>query len=191
MESAVPLNLHTIIVSLRPTRRGPIVARWFHDYATANSPFEEKLVDLADFKLPIYDEPEHPRLQHYVHEHTKRWSESVASADAFVFVTPEYNFGPPPYFLNAVTYLGPEWAYKPAGFVSYGGISGGLRSVQMEKLVLTTLKVVPMVEAVSVPNFSQHIKDDRFHPTELMVDGAKNLLAELHRWAEALKPLRK
>jgi NAD(P)H-dependent FMN reductase len=114
----------------------------------------------------------------------------VERADAFVFVTPEYNYGPPPSFLNMMSYLSREWAYKPAGFVSYGGISGGLRAVQVEKLTLTTLKIMPIPEAVSVPNFAQHIKDDIFHPTDMMVDGAKNLLSELYRWAEALKPLR-
>ena len=53
--------------------------------------FEAALVDLAEFNLPIYDEPKHPVLQQYEHEHTKRWSASVSAADAFVFVTPEYN----------------------------------------------------------------------------------------------------
>jgi NAD(P)H-dependent FMN reductase len=189
-EMTVALKLQTIIVSTRPGRKGPPVARWFHDYATANSPFDAELVDLADFDLPVFDEPEHPRFRKYVHEHTRKWSESVEGADAFVFVTPEYNFGPPPSFLNAVTYLSQEWAYKPAGFVSYGGVSGGLRGVQMEKLTLTTLKVVPVPEAVSVQFFAQLIENGVFKPTDLMVDGAKNLLSELHRWATALKGLR-
>jgi NAD(P)H-dependent FMN reductase len=184
------LNLHTIIVSTRPGRKGPIVARWFHDYAVANGRFKASLVDLAEFGLPVFDEPEHPRLRKYVNDHTRRWSESVEKADAFVFVTPEYNYGPPPSFFNAMSYLSQEWAYKPAAFVSYGGLSGGLRSVQIEKLTLTTLKMMPIPEAVAVPFFAQYIRNDVFEPTELMVDGAKNVLSELHRWAEALKALR-
>ncbi len=184
------LKLQTIIVSTRPGRKGPAVAKWFHDYAAGNGSFDAELVDLAEAGLPVYDEPEHPRLRKYIHDHTKDWSKSVDSADAFVFVTPEYNFGPPPSFINMMSYLSHEWAYKPAGFVSYGGLSGGLRAVQLEKLTLTTLKMMPIPEAVAVPMFAQHIKDDVFQPTDMMVDGAKNMIAELHRWATALKTMR-
>ncbi len=140
------LNLHTIIVSTRPSRKGPLVARWFHDYAVANGRFNASLIDLTAFDLPVFDEPEHPRLRKYVKDHTRRWSASVESADAFVFVTPEYNYGPPPSFFNAMSYLSGEWAYKPAAFVSYGGISGGLRAAQIEKLTMTTLKMMPIPE---------------------------------------------
>ena len=76
----------------------------------------------------------HPRLQEYQHAHTKRWAESVNSADAFAFVTPEYNYGPSPALVNALNYVYVEWNYKPGGFVSYGGVSGGLRAVQAVKL---------------------------------------------------------
>src|SRR3546814_1428758 len=82
----------------------------------------------------------HPRLGKYQHEHTRRWSESVAAADAFALVTPEYNFGPTPALLNALNYVYTEWNYKPAAFVSYGGVSGGIRAVQLTKPVLCTLK---------------------------------------------------
>ena len=88
------LKLNVITASTRPGRVGPLVAEWFADYARAESAFEVEAVDLATFALPIYDEPNHPRLQQYEHEHTRRWSRSVASADAYVFVMPEYNFGP-------------------------------------------------------------------------------------------------
>lgn len=185
------LRLHTIIVSTRPTRVGPVFGEWFHGLAKEHGRFDAHLVDLAAFNLPLLDEPKHPRLQDYQHAHTRAWSESVAAADAFVFVTPEYNYGPPPTFVNAVDYLFKEWACKPAGFVSYGGVSGGLRAVQAEKPILTTVKVMPLPEAVSIPNFAQHLDAERrFKPTELMAGGATAMLDELHRWAVALKPLR-
>src|SRR5699024_2482249 len=110
------LTLHTIICSTRPGRIGPAVGDWFHGVAVAHGGFEAVRVDLADFNLPIFDEPKHPRLQQYQHDHTKRWSESVAAADAFVFVTPEYNFNPPPSLVNALDYLSLEWNYKPCAF---------------------------------------------------------------------------
>lgn len=185
------LRLHTITISTRPGRVGPIFAEWFNGIAKEHGKFDARLVDLADFELPVFDEPRHPRMQEYAHAHTKAWSESVDAADAFVFVTPEHNYGLPASFVNAVSYLAREWNYKPAGFVSYGGISGGLRAVQMEKPILTTLKIMPIPEAVAIPGFAQYLDENRnFNPTELMTDGAKVMLDELHRWAEALRPLR-
>ncbi|WP_421931535.1 NADPH-dependent FMN reductase [Phenylobacterium sp.] len=186
----MPLKLHTIICSTRPTRLGPKVAAWFDTIAQAHAGFEAVLVDLADFNLPVFDEPKHPRLRDYVHDHTKAWSASVAAADAFVFVTPEYNYGPPPSFTNAVNYLVHEWAYKPAAFVSYGGASGGLRSVQMEKLLLTSVKVMPIPEGVALPMFNQHLGEDGFKPPELQDKAAVAMLTELARWGEAMKGLR-
>jgi NAD(P)H-dependent FMN reductase len=140
--------------------------------------------------LPIFDESKHPRLRQYEHQHTKRWSESVEAADAFVFVTPEYNFGPPPPLLNALNYLYVEWNYKAAGFVSYGGLSGGLRAVQVEKLTLTTLRMVPIVEAVSIPMVSHHLEEGKFKPTDAHVSAANVMLNELVRWTDALRHLR-
>jgi NAD(P)H-dependent FMN reductase len=186
------LKLNVITVSTRPTRVGPAVSKWFAEFAasTAGDKFEVELVDLAAFDLPVFDEPKHPRFGEYEHEHTRAWSRSVAAADAFVFVTPEYNYGPPPSFLNAVTYLSKEWQYKPAAFVSYGGVGAGLRGAQIEKLVLTTMKVVPLFEAVPIPFVAQHLEDGVFKAKEIHVESAKLLLPELAKWAAALKPMR-
>ena len=88
--------LQIVVVSTRQGRLGPAVAHWFHQHAQGFDGFELELVDLADVNLPLLDEPHHPRLANYQHEHTKRWSAIVSRADAFVFVTPEYNFTMPP-----------------------------------------------------------------------------------------------
>jgi NAD(P)H-dependent FMN reductase len=150
-----------------------------------------ELVDLAEVNLPLMDEPAHPRLQLYEHAHTRAWSARVAAADAFVFVTPEYNYGVPPSLVNALDYLVQEWAYKPCAFVSYGGVSGGTRSVQMAKQIVTTLKMMPMQEAVAIPFFAQYIDEQGlFVPPESHEHAAEVMLKELHRWTAALKPLR-
>jgi len=184
------LRLHTLICSTRPTRVGPAVAKWFHDFAVKDGSFDAHLVDLKDFNLPVFDEPKHPRLGEYEHEHTRRWAESVSAADAFVFVAPEYNYNPSPALVNALTYLSNEWNYKPAGFVSYGGISGGMRAAQETKPLLTTLRMVPVLEAVVVPMFQTMIKDGTFTPNEMMEQGGTAMLKELHRVSDALKGLR-
>jgi NAD(P)H-dependent FMN reductase len=184
------LTLATIICSTRPGRVGPAVATWFHAAAQAHGGFDARLVDLAEIGLPLYDEPNHPRLKQYTKDHTKRWSAAVEAADAFVFVTPEYNFSPPPSLVNALDFLYSEWGYKPAGFVSYGGVSGGLRAVQAAKPIMTTLKIMPLPEQVMVPMVAQHVKDGAFQPSEVHATSAKTMLDELARWAAALKPLR-
>lgn len=185
-------KLHIIIASTRPGRVGPAIARWFEGYAKGHGGFDVELVDLADFALPVYDEPQHPRLQNYQHEHTKRWSASVAAADAYVFVTPEYNYGMTPALLNALNYVYLEWNYKPAAFVSYGGLSGGVRGVEAAKHVMTTLKMAPLFDQVTIPGFPQFIDKETgvFTPNDLMLKSAKDTLDELKRWAVALKPMR-
>jgi NAD(P)H-dependent FMN reductase len=183
-------NLHIVVASTRPGRAGLPIGTWFHAFAQAHGKFEAKLVDLGEVGLPLIDEPHHPNLRQYTKEHTKAWSASVAAADAFVFVTPEYNYATPPALLNAFDYLFHEWHYKPAGLLSYGGLSAGLRAAQMTKLVVSALKMVPLSESVAIPFFRQHFKDDVFTPTEGHEKSATVMLDELLRWTNALKVLR-
>jgi NAD(P)H-dependent FMN reductase len=184
-------KLNVIIGSTRPTRAGPAVARWVAEVAREHAAFDVELVDLAEFNLPLLDEPAHPATQHYEHEATKQWSASVASADAFLFVSPEYDYFPPASVVNAVQVLLREWVYKPAGIVSYGGISGGLRGAQMLRQLLSNVNVHALPQVVPVPMFSQFIGDDgSFLPNEPTKDGLNGLLSELHKWAVALKTIR-
>jgi len=184
------LRLNVVIASTRPGRVGAAVGTWFYEFAREHSNFDVRWVDLVDFDLPIFDEPHHPRLQNYQHEHTRRWAASVDEADAYVFVVPEYNYGPTPALLNALNYVYKEWNYKPAAFVSYGGVSGGIRSVQATKLTLTTLKVVPLMEQVMVPMVGQHLVEGAFQAEKVHQESAVAMLDELHRWASALEPMR-
>ncbi len=183
--------LQIFTVSTRDERKGPAVAAWVETQAREHGAFDLEMVDLAAVELPLVNEPRHPRLRQYQHEHTKRWSASVDRADAFVFVTPEYNYGTPPSLLNALDYLLHEWAYKPAGFVSYGGVSGGTRAVQMAKLVVTTLKMMPIPEAVSIPFFTRSFDAvGVFVPDAGHAKAAATMLDELARWTKALEGLR-
>ncbi len=184
-------NLHVILCSTRPHRAGEPVAKWFLDHARAHGKFTSRLVDLREIALPMLDEPKHPRLGQYVHEHTKRWSAIVTEADAFVIVTPEYNFSAPASLINAISFLSKEWAYKPAGFVSYGGVSAGTRAAQMAKAVLATMKVVALPEAVSIPFVQKQISEDQlFTGGGDQAAPATAMLDELLRWTNALAVLR-
>jgi NAD(P)H-dependent FMN reductase len=184
-------KLLIIFASTRPSRAGQPVCEWFAERARAHGGFDVEIADLADINLPFMDEPEHPRLRRYVHQHTKDWSALVDGADAFAIVTPEYNYGMLAPLKNALDFLNHEWAYKPVGFVSYGGVAAGTRGVQMAKQVVTTLKMTPLFEAVSIPFFTQFIgEDDVLTPNDIMTQSADAMLDELVRMEEALRPLR-
>ncbi|AKV04748.1 putative reductase [Labilithrix luteola] len=167
------------------------VGQWFVEHAKGHGKFEVELVDLKEVGLPLIDEPKHPRLGQYEHEHTRRWSATVSASDAFVFVTPEYNYSSAPALLNALDFLYTEWLYKPCGFVSYGGVSGGLRSVQMTKLIVTSLKMVPLPEGVSIPFVAKHVDEQQKFKSDDHIDKSANvMLDELIRWTNAMKVLR-
>ncbi|WP_406465963.1 NADPH-dependent FMN reductase [Streptomyces sp. NBC_00111] len=185
-------KLEIIVASTRPGRVGPSVARWIESQAATQGGFDEiEVVDLAEVNLPFMNEPHHPRLGRYTHQHTRDWSAKVAEADAFVFVMPEYNYGYNAELKNAIDYLHNEWKYKPVGLVSYGGVSAGTRAAQMIKQVVTTLKMTPVFEAVSIPFVQQFIDDDqRLLPNDVMTSSAKAMLDELVRFTDALRPLR-
>jgi NAD(P)H-dependent FMN reductase len=128
------------------------VGRWVEAEAKRHAGFTNiELVDLAVWNLPFMNEPHHPRLGQYVHQHTRDWSTKIAETDAFVFAMPEYNFGYNAPLKNAIDYLHTEWLYKPVGFASYGGVSAGTRAVQMIKQIVTAVKMVAVYEAVSIP----------------------------------------
>ena len=117
-----------VIASTRPGRVGLPVGRWFEDRARAHGGFRVTVADLAELRLPLVDEPNHPRLRKYTQPHTRKWSEIVDAADAFAFVMPEYNYSFTAPLKNAIDYLHQEWQYKPVGLVSYGGVSAGTRA---------------------------------------------------------------
>jgi NAD(P)H-dependent FMN reductase len=187
---ALPV-LTVIIASTRPGRAGLPIAEWFTDRAKRQGDFEVRVADLAQINLPFMDEPNHPRLRQYTHQHTKDWSARIDESDAFVIVTPEYNYGYPAALKNAIDYLHQEWQDKPVGFVSYGGVAAGTRAVQQLKQVVTTLKLVPVVESVNIPFHAQFIDEDgAVRPNEIMEHAADAMLDELARTQGALGTLR-
>lgn len=185
-------KLGVVVASVREGRAGLAIAEWFIERARAHGGFDVTLIDLKTVKLPLLEEPNHPRLQKYQLDTTKAWSAIVAPMDAFVFVTAEYNYSTPPALVNALDHLYAEWNYKPAGLVSYGGISGGMRAVQMLKLTLLGLKMMPVNEAVPIPFYSQMMDKETgtFKPAEAFEKAAVTMLDELKRWTAALAVLR-
>jgi NAD(P)H-dependent FMN reductase len=183
-------RLLIVIASTRPGRVGLPVGEWFAGRAQDHGGFDVETVDLAELALPLFDEPKHPRLREYVHPHTIAWSEVVDRADAVVFVTPEYNHGYPATLKNAIDYLHQEWAHKPVGFVSYGGVAAGTRAVQQLKPVVAAVRMLPVTDAVNIPFVANVVKDGEVQANEVMLEAADALLDELLDAERALRPRR-
>ncbi|HYD11065.1 MAG TPA: NAD(P)H-dependent oxidoreductase [Acidimicrobiales bacterium] len=181
--------LQVIVASTRPGRVGRAVGEWFAGEAETEGTFDVELVDLAEVALPFFDEPKHPRLREYEHDHTKRWSATIERADAFAFVMPEYNFGYTAPLKNAIDFLWHEWNDKAVVLVGYGGVSAGTRAMQTIKPTLTSVKLHAVAE-VPIPFVTKVIDGGTVTPNEAMRNGARAAIAELARVDEALAKLR-
>jgi NAD(P)H-dependent FMN reductase len=182
--------LQIVVASTRPGRVGRPVADWFETQAKQHAAFQVEVIDLAEVNLPFFDEPRHPRLGDYAHDHTKAWSKTVIRGDAYVFVTPEYNYGFNAVLNNALDYLSSEWAFKPALIVSYGGVSAGTLAAQMLKQVLAALRMI-VAGDVNIPFVSQLQKaDGSIDANGILNQSAQTMLDELLRVAERTTSLR-
>jgi len=136
------MKVQIIIGSVRPGRVGPQIAHWVNDNLPKDAGIDYEIVDIADWKLPLFDEPIHPSKSDYQHDHTKAWSAKIKQADGYILVTPEYNAGYPASFKNAIDYLYHEWRDKPVMIASYG-VAGGTRSSAQLRQVAEQLKMRP------------------------------------------------
>ncbi len=178
-----------IIGSTRPGRKAEAVARWVLDNAAGRSGAAYELVDIAEFDLPLLDEPVPPSMGKYTKPHTKAWSERIASFDGYVFVTPEYNHATSGALKNAIDFLYKEWNDKAAGFVGYGS-AGGVRAVENLRLVMGELQVADVRVAVALSLRTDFEKYTTFKPEPHQVGSLHAMLDQVVAWAGALKGLR-
>lgn len=190
MPQTGPLNLAVIVGSTRGGRFGPTVAAWFAAEAGRRPGLGLDVVDLAETALPevLLADGAGPSE---VPEPVRRLGERLDRADAFVIVTPEYNRSFPASLKTAIDWYVDEWQAKPVGFVSYGGISGGLRAVEHLRQVFAELHAVTVRNTVSF-----HCCRDRFDDHGRPIDAAgcraaaESLLDQLTWWARALRDAR-
>ncbi|MET0417575.1 MAG: NAD(P)H-dependent oxidoreductase [Actinoplanes sp.] len=195
------IRIAVILGSTRPGRRGATVAEWVRQAANRHKGIESgaagvEVVDLADFGLPLLDEPVPAIFGEYSHAHTQRWAATIGSYDGFIFVTPEYNHAVPAALKNAIDFLFAEWNNKAAGFVSYG-VHGGTRAVEQLRLAMAELGVADVRSQVALSVFTdfQSAEQDITDPGVCVPAGhhestLHELLDELIAWSAALKPLR-
>ena len=181
--SSNPIRLMVVVGSVRPGRAGLSVALWVHEHTTQIGGFDIDFVDLAELNLPFMNEPKHPKFQEYRHRHTIAWAERVEATDAFLFVTPEYNYSYSPALKNALDYLHYEWAGKPVGLVSYGGLAGGTRGVAALRPVLSALGMAGVESNIEIPYVARQIDDGFFQPTDRQVGKLTLMLSQLGRKA--------
>ncbi|HJX44535.1 MAG TPA: NAD(P)H-dependent oxidoreductase, partial [Geodermatophilus sp.] len=172
--SASPIRIALIVGSTREGRFGPTVADWFASRAALHDGVAVELLDLARIDVP-----------------SAAFGERIAAADAFVVVTPEYNHSFPGPLKAAIDGVREEWSAKPVGFVSYGGVSGGLRAVEALRPVFAELHAVSIRETVSFASYWELFDGAGELEDARGPDGAATVLLEqLVWWAHALRDAR-
>lgn len=183
------LKIAIILGSTRPNRVGAIVAEWVNGLAAKRDDAEFELVDVAELGLPFLDEELPPAVGPYARQHTRDWAAKVASFDAFVFVTPEYNHSVPASLKNAVDFVYAEWADKAAGFVSYG-TAGGIRAVEHLRLILAELQVATVRTQLALNSYTDFENFYDFKPTGQHEKTLNTVLDQVASWGAALKSVR-
>lgn len=198
------IRLAIIDASTSPLTTGAPIADWIAECARRTRAFDVEIIRIRDLNLPFFDEPYLPRYGHYEHAETRAWSETIASFDAFVFVSPEYNRGYSGRLKNAIDYLAQEWAFKPAGIISYGAsMTGGLRALEALHDVLNSLHMFVTRENVLVPYAGREAHrwegrevswgvgpDGEFVATPGMVEAAEMMLDAIVRLDAAMHLVR-
>ena len=183
------LRLAIILGSTRPGRIGESVAKWVHELAGRRSDAQFELVDVAEFDLPLLDEPIPPSQGKYSKGHTQRWAAKIGSFDGYVFVTPEYNHGTSGALKNAIDFLYAEWNNKAAGFVGYGS-AGGVRAVEQLRLVMAEVQIATVRNQVALSLFTDFEEYTKFKPAAHHEKSLEQMLNQLVAWSGALKTLR-
>lgn len=178
-----------ILGSTRPGRNTEAVAKWVFEHVKDRSEAEFELVDIADFNLPLLDEPVPPSMGQYSQEHTKRWSEKIDSFDGYIFVSPEYNHSTSAALKNALDYLYKEWNNKACGFVAFGSV-GGTRAVEHLRLIAAELQMASVRAQVSFSLMTDFEKMSVFKPAAHHEKSLNTLVDQLILWTEAMRSVR-
>ncbi|AHH15770.1 putative reductase [Nocardia nova SH22a] len=176
-----PLRLEVIVASVRPERFAPVVADWFLRTARAVDGLDIGVVDLAHTPLPV-DLTTDPA--------TEAYARRIGAADGFIVVTSEYNHGYPAALKTALDVCKREWRAKPIGFVSYGGLSGGLRAVEQLRQVVAELHMVSIRETVSFHEAKRKFDAAGETADGAAIDAAQRLLRQWSWWAGHLRTAR-
>ena len=183
------LKVGIVLGSTRPGRNGAAVAEWVHGLASRRGDADYELIDIQAFDLPLLDEPIPPSMGQYSKDHTKRWAAKIASCDAFVFVTPEYNHSTSGALKNAIDFLYAEWNNKVAGFVSYGS-AGGTRAVEHLRLIMAEVQIATVRSQVALSLFTDFENFSTFKPAPHHEQPLNSMLDQLIAWGTGMQTVR-
>ncbi|MFO1183667.1 MAG: NAD(P)H-dependent oxidoreductase [Bauldia sp.] len=183
------LKVAIVVGSTRPGRKADAVAKWVLDIARKRGDATYEILDIADYNLPLLDEPTPPSMRRYTKDHTKRWSAAVEGFDAFVFVTPEYNRAPSAALKNAIDFLYQEWNNKAAGFVGYGS-AGGSRAIEHLRTIMGELQIADVRQPVLLSLFTDFENYTVFKPAAAHEATVGTMLGQVVAWGEAMKSVR-
>jgi NAD(P)H-dependent FMN reductase len=187
--------ISVIVGSTREGRFSEKPAHWISRHLQKRARVDARLLDLRDFPMPFFDRPVPPATPGrpaFEHEVVQKWSAAIGQSDGFVFVTPEYNYGPPAVLKNAIDWVYPEWRRKAACFVSYGSV-GGARSVQQLRETSIELQLAPIRSSVHIPvaTLMAHFQGGDVDSGLAQLDApAEAMIDDLLWWTAALKTAR-
>src|SRR5713226_5454754 len=187
--------ISVIVGSTRQGRFSEKPAQWILQHLQKRDGIEARLLDLRDFPMPFFDQPLSPAMPGrppYEHHVVKQWTAAVAASDGFVFVTPEYNYGPAAVLKNAIDWVYPEWNRKAAAFVSYGSVAGA-RSVQQLRETAIEVQLAPIRSSVHIPVATLWAYFQGGDVDQGLADleaSAKAMIDDLQWWTFALKTAR-
>ncbi|GGV01027.1 FMN reductase [Streptomyces filipinensis] len=186
-----PLRVAVLVGSVREGRQGRAVADWFLGTAAGDEGLHFDVIDLAETPLPLvlpgWGGAPGPEAAAVLRDVSPR----LAAADAFVVVTPEYNHSFPASLKNFIDWHHTQWHAKPVGFVSYGGLGGGLRAVEQLRLVFAELHATTVRDSVSLHGpWSGLGEDGTPRDAAVCAGAAKGMLGQLTWWARALRTAR-
>ncbi|MDR9856278.1 NAD(P)H-dependent oxidoreductase [Paenibacillus sp. VCA1] len=184
------LNIAIIIGSTRPGRNGKAVAEWVYEIAKRREDARFEIVDIADYNLPLLDEPMGAASGQYTKPHTIAWSEKIKSFDGYVFLTPEYNHAISGALKNAIDYLYYEWNNKAAGIVGYGG-GGGVRAAENLRLIAGELMLAVVRAQVGLTFNGDFENYTVFKPAPYQEGVLNTMLDQVVAWSGALGTLRR
>lgn len=187
------MKLAIVLGSTREGRTSDRLAKWVADTAAGRPGVEAEIIDLKDYPMPFFDEPKSPRYnpERQINEVAQKWLAKVNAADAYIFVTPEYNHSIPGVLKNALDYITWEMVKKPATVVSHGTV-GGARATMQLKEILSESRTAVIPAQLAVAGMSEKIDEHGVLSDEQKAlpygpaTGLDNLLAELQWYSDAL-----
>lgn len=169
-----------VLGSSREGRVGVHVGNWMNAELKKRDDIDLTYVDLKEFHLPLFGEEASPRIV--------EWQQMIEKADGYILITPEYNHGYSSVLKNAMDYALPQWAFKPAAFVSYSaGPFGGVRATEQLRQVTAELKLYGLRDGLHIPFVNKVFSEQGALVDNSLTGRLEPFMKQLVYWAGAMQ----